>query len=381
MRRSIVFTLILLAIATKLIATEDANTPSEPNQSTFVRSRRAGSGRNLRLPRPQRGRSGRQRDESLRGDSIPGLVPLCDMGADAEYKGRNGGLYGGGRNEPNETHQVVINAELKKIQPLDTDGKPAKDGKIVFVSIGMSNTYREFKTFKELADKDPQKSESVFIIQAAQPSMDVVKWSDENTINNFKYTPDGIERGKPVWSYIDKQLAEAGLAAKQVQVVWIKQARMMPQRDGAFPAHVKSYEEWLTRILQIAKKRYPNLRVAYLSTRIYAGYSKRGLSPEPYAYENAFGVRNLIQQQVKGSAELIYDANRGPAKAPLILWGPYLWANGKTPRKTDGLTYLPEDFDVDMTHPGMKTGAVKVAKLLLKFLKTDHNAKGWFLKQ
>jgi hypothetical protein len=35
---------------------------------------------------------------------------------------------------------------------------------------------------------------------------------------------------------------------------------------------------------------------------------------------------------------------RGPVRAPLLLWGPYLWADGATPRKSDGLFYAPEDL-------------------------------------
>jgi hypothetical protein len=48
-------------------------------------------------------------------------------------------------------------------------------------------------------------------------------------------------------------------------------------------------------------------------------------------------------------------------------------------RKVDGLVYLREDLADDGTHPS-QSGQKKVAGLLLEFMKTDKNAKGWFLK-
>jgi hypothetical protein len=66
-------------------------------------------------------------------------------------------------------------------------------------------------------------------------------------------------------------------------------------------------------------------------------------------------------------------------KAPLVLWGPYLWASGATPRKADGLAWKPEDFANDGTHPAT-SGRQKVAEQLLKFFKTDATSKGWFVK-
>ena len=66
---------------------------------------------------------------------------------------------------------------------------------------------------------------------------------------------------------------------------------------------------------------------------------------------------------------------------PLLLWGPYLWADGETPRKADGLICKREDLrEGDRTHPS-DTGRQKVANQLLKFLKTDPAASGWFVKQ
>ena len=62
-----------------------------------------------------------------------------------------------------------------------------------------------------------------------------------------------------------------------------------------------------------------------------------------------------------------------------MLWGPYLWADGVTPRKSDGLTYLPTEFNPNGTHPG-PAAAEKVSKLLEKFFKDKLNA-GWYVKK
>ncbi len=58
-------------------------------------------------------------------------------------------------------------------------------------------------------------------------------------------------------------------------------------------------------------------------------------------------------------------------------WGPYLWANGTTPRE-DGLYYEVSDFAGDGTHPS-PAGQQKVAQLMLKFFKTDTTTRPWFV--
>jgi len=132
-------------------------------------------------------------------------------------------------------------------------------------------------------------------------------------------------------------------------------------------------------VVQNAKNRFPNLRIAYLSSRIYGGHATNNLNPEPFAYESAFAVRWLIQDQVKGDSALNFNAEQGEIKAPLLLWGPYLWADGTHPRKVDKLSYGREDFASDGTHPS-QSGKEKVAGLLLDFLKNDALAKSWFVQ-
>lgn len=134
-------------------------------------------------------------------------------------------------------------------------------------------------------------------------------------------------------------------------------------------------------MIQNARKKFPNLRVAYLASRIYGGYSGGSLNPEPFAYESAFVARWLIQDQIAGKAELKYassDESVQAIKAPLLLWGPYLWADGVTPRRSDGLVWKRADLGGDETHPS-QSGREKVARLLLSFFKENPLARSWFV--
>ena len=294
-----------------------------------------------------------------------GLIPLDQMTAQDNYKGQDGGLYGGGKNQPPAAHLKAALAEARKIVPLDEGGKPSPKGKIVLLSLGMSNTTMEYSVFKKLADADPAKSPLVAIEDAAQGGKDAAKWNDANS---------------PMWQIAEDRLKKSGVTPQQVEAVWFKQARIDPVKYGEFPKHNEEMNEHIVKNLQIAKQRYPNLRIVYLSTRIYGGYAPTGLNPEPYAYENGFAIRDLILKQIKGDPALNYDPAKGEVKAPLLLWGPYLWADGLTPRKSDGLVWKVEDFrENDRTHPSVNFGREKVAKLLLNFLKTDSTSTPWFL--
>lgn len=288
------------------------------------------------------------------------LTPLTELGA-AKYKGEDGGLYGGGQNEPPPAHRAAALAEAAKVQPLDADGKPAKDGRVVLLSVGMSNTTQSFSRFKSLADRDAAKSPQLVIVDGAQGGQTGMRWADPKT---------------PLWAEVDNRLQRAGVTASQVQVVWMKQAEAGPARLGEFPRHALVLKTNLVTSLHNLKAKFPNLRLAYLSSRTYGGYATTALNPEPFAFETAFAPRWLIQDQIAGQPELNFDAARGPVRSPLLLWGPYLWADGETPRQADGFLYRKEDFASDGTHP-TSSGQEKVAGLLLKFFKAEPTA-GWF---
>ncbi len=292
-----------------------------------------------------------------------GLKPLTEMSAEDRYLGEDGGLYGGGRNEPPKEHRQAAERELAKIQPLDAAGEPAAGGRIVLVSISMSNATQEFSRFKQIADADPQKSPKLTIVDCAQGGQAMAEWVDPNA--------------RP-WAEAERRLERAGVTPAQVQVAWVKLANKGPRGD--LETHGRKLQRDTLAVIQNAKAKFPNLRIAYLSGRIYGGYSRGPLNPEPFAYESAFPVRWLIQDQIAGNAKRNDNAEGGAkaVKAPLLLWGPYLWADGVTPRKSDGLVWKREDLGPDGTHPS-QSGRNKVAGMLLKFFKEDPLAKSWFV--
>jgi hypothetical protein len=310
------------------------------------------------------GRPQGQRPPMLPADTKPsdaskGLVPLTEFTGD--YHGLDGGLYGGGKNEVPAAQQKLAEAAVASIRPLDSEGKPSESGKIVMMSLGMSNTTNEFSRFVPLANQDARKSASLVIVDGAQGGQTAQVWA----------APEAR-----AWSVAEQRLEAAGVKPAQVQVLWIKQANAGPSRGRE--AEMKRLQDDVEKVVLNAKQKYPNLRLVFLSSRIYAGYAQTGLNPEPYAYEGAYAMRGVIQKQINGDAALNADPAKGEVKAPVLLWGPYLWAAGATPRKADGLTYLPEDFTGDGTHPS-QSGAMKVAKVLLEFFTTDANAKPWFV--
>jgi hypothetical protein len=237
------------------------------------------------------------------------------------------------------------------------------------ISVGMSNTSAEFATngpnsFKPRADTDVGKNPKLVIVNGAQGSKTAADWASPTA---------------PTWDVVDTRLAAASVSKYQVQVAWIKQARSYPSNLGAFPAHAQTLRNNLSSIARNLKIRYPNIKIAYWSSRTRAHRDDLTLNPEPYAYESGFSVKWLIEAQLNNTGNLNYDPNLGTVVAPYLSWGPYLWVDGTIPR-SDGLTWPITDVAADLTHPS-SSGVRKVADQLLAFFKTDPTAAPWFFRQ
>jgi hypothetical protein len=223
----------------------------------------------------------------------------------------------------------------------------------------MSNTRSEFGTFMNIAEDE--KSDPLVLVNGAQPGMVASEWADADPDSN-------------PWKFLAEAISDEGLTPNQVQVVWLKQANAVPKPGvDDFPVYAQELRDDMAVIVKKVKDLYSNVQVVYLSSRVYAGYSLGPLSPEPFAYDGAFSARWLIEDQINGGGA----TGTTYQNAPVLLWGPYLWADGTNPR-SDGLVWNCADFVDDGVHPS-DSGKLKVAEMLLSFLSQDKLANTWFL--
>lgn len=297
------------------------------------------------------------------GPFLPVAVPLTDLGADeyirmdGQATGFTGGLYPNGRNQRPPDHEAAGQAMAATIVPLNEAGEPDVNGRIVLISVGMSNTTSEFHAFMELLHQNPLVNSQVTAVNGAQGGRTADRWAAADT---------------DVWTNLAGSLHHARVTPEQVQAAWIKQT---VTRGGDFPERAEELEGYLETIVHELKSRFPNLKIVYLSSRTRSYTYERGLSPEPVAYETAFAVKWLIERQINGDPALNYDPTQGEVAAPYLSWGPYLWMDGENER-SDGRVWLAEDMIEDCTHPS-RSGNTKVGAMLLEFFLTD-STTSWF---
>ena len=307
-------------------------------------------------------------------------IPLTDLLV-RTYYGNAGGLYPGGINQPPSDHDSAARARRNTIQPLDVNGDESPFGKYVLISIGMGNTTQEWCsrnsgppcaawTFMGRAAMDPSVNRySLVIVNGAAEGQEAPGWTSPTSANY-----DRIKVAR---------LAPLGLSENQVQAAWVKLSDAHP--TASLPtdsADAYIFLANLGQVLRALRIRYPYLRIVFLSSRTYGGYATTDLNPEPYAYQGGFSVKWAIESQINEMRGLPMNPRAGSLNytkktAPIIVWGPYLWANGATPR-SDGLVWNRTDFEDDGTHPS-QMGESKVAGILLEFFKTSLYTRCWFV--
>lgn len=308
-----------------------------------------------------------QSEDLCEADFISVSRPLNDLGSDEYVRleegptGFSGGLYPGGSNVRPAAHEASGVELAGAITPLDAAGNPDPAGTIVMISVGMSNTGMEFAEFIRWAEEDPEMNEQLLIVNGAQAGAVSNDWTD----------PDA-----PTWDVVDSRLARDGVTPEQVQIAWVKQTRT---GGGDFPQMAQTVQEDLETIARNLLIHYPNIKVAYYSSRTRSYTYWNGLSPEPAAFENGFAVKWMIEAQIEGDPGLNFDPEEGAVVAPYLSWGPYLWIDGENAR-SDGRVWPASDLIADCTHPS-ESGVDKVAEQLLDFFKTDTTTAPWFLEE
>ena len=307
-------------------------------------------------------------------------IPLTDL-LTRTYYGNTGGLYPGGINQPPADQDSVAKVRRNLIKPLDVNGDESPFGKYVLLSIGMSNATQEWCsqnsgppcapwTFMGKVATDLSINHySLVIVNGAADGQDAPAWTSPASASY-----DRIKVGR---------LAPLGLSENQVQAVWVKLDDQKP--SVSLPGDSADANVLLTNlglVMRALRVRYPYLRLVFISSRIYGGYATTDLNPEPFAYESGFSVKWLIESQINEMRGLpanprVGTLNYTSKAAPLILWGPYMWANGLTAR-SDGLTWERADFEEDGMHPS-QNGEAKVSQRLIDFFKSSPYSRCWFV--
>jgi hypothetical protein len=281
------------------------------------------------------------------------LVALTDLGT-GTYLGYEGGLYPNGQNTPPPAQLSTAVSYAQNIA--------AGTGPYALISVGVSITRTMWDEFEPMEAADPTVNSKLVLVNAAIDGTNSPDWTSPTsgtwlTITNF---------------YLPYQ----NLTANQVVAAFI----MMPHSNpsGTYPSDMQSQENDLIAILQNLHTYFPNLQLAYVSSLHYGGYGASSSYPEPDAYEFGLAVQNVIADQINGNPALNNNPANGPVMAPLLLWGPYTWANGLLGR-SDGLTWDCQDYSSDGLH-NSDIGRNKEAGLLTTFFKSDPTATPWFLQ-
>lgn len=299
-----------------------------------------------------------QNSASAGGGPSTGNIPLIDLGV-GTYEGFQGGLYPGGSNVPPLNHANAALVQAGLVTPRNAAGAPDPNGWIVIVSIGMSNTAQEFAHFEREADLNVDRNARVVIVNGAYNGT----------------TAEGLANPQNFyWNEVNKRLTAMGLTVQQVQVVWIKQVNI--RQPDNFPIHANELNDDLSAIVRVIKDKYPNAVLGYLSSRLFGGLSTTDRSPETHAYETGFSIKWLIEDQINGDVALNFNPANGAVEAPLLLWGPYLWADGVIPR-SDGLTWVQSDYQSDGVHLS-PVGRVKFTAMMNDFLASEPSAVPWY---
>ena len=308
-------------------------------------------------------------------------APLTDL-LTGTYLGNQGGLYPGGINQPPPDHDSAARARRNRVRPLDVNGDESPFGKYVLLSIGRSDVTQEWCSaatrppctgwsLMGRAAVDPGVNHYTLVIVNGADSarQDVKSWASATSPNY-----DRIKTAR---------LTPLGLSENQVEIIWAELDELYPiNRLPSDSADAKVLMSNIGQVVRALRVRYPQLLLVFLSSRLYSGFATTDLLPEPYAYEQGFGVKWLIESQIKemrGSPPNAWAGSLNYVKktAPIILWGPYLWAAGETPR-SDALVWRRTDFEADGITPS-QDGESKVGLALLNFFKSSLYTRCWFV--
>jgi len=264
------------------------------------------------------------------------------------------GLYPGSKNEMPVDHRRAGERIAKTIRPLDAEGKPdEREGRILALVFGHSNCSMYFRAFQQ---------ELVRRADELHPRFEML-----NAAVGGQQLPEISALEGKVWDKATRLLGRPGYSAQQVQVLFLHTTyHRFSNRDNqpaVFPDDMRDMHRDLIKVLGHCLKLYPNLKIAYLTAdgfRHFTGF-------EPHVWQEAFAIKWLIEDQIKGKPGTSYEGDR--RKLPWLCWGPYIWDN------TWG-----ESMFTDGVHPAGDAQGLFVKKYW-DHLSDDRVAKPWMMKE
>lgn len=297
----------------------------------------------------------------------PGYVPLNEPG-NWNFQGYTGGMYGAGSRVKSGSHLADGLKAAAEVVPLDTQGNPAKAGKIVMIGVGASNPRTEFNAFMAFADTFTRKNPALSMVNTCIGGQGIQKMKSA---------------GDNYWKIAAKTLDSLGLNARQVQVAWIETDNTA-NGDTAFPKAPLALTAEYRELLITLKSLYPNLKLCYFAGRAYSGWAEpqaggvgKGLLA-PRDYLHGWATRFLIEKQVNREAG--YISSGTGATIPFSTWANYSYTNGSS-KRSDGFQL---DCATDVGPDGLHltaAGEQKIGLEIFRYFAADTTTKPWFLKQ
>jgi hypothetical protein len=279
-------------------------------------------------------------------------TPINDLGA-GYYLGQfQGGLYENGTNDIPADH-AAAGASFTNV--VDSQSK------FVFLGIGMSDMLNAFLQLKNTVSiANP----AMTLIEGAQGSQASCEWAyayGTPAQNGCPLGP-GSQLINPYDYVVTNLLAplhcgtkghQACFSVDDVFVVMYYDAdscRLGVRCVGLPSSNADAYtqEKYEGMMARTLKMRFPNVQLLLITSREYGGYATQNINPEPYAYENGFATKWLIQAQInqadRGGSIDPLAGDLSYSSAPWIEWAAYTWASSETSRN-DGLVWCQGQLD------------------------------------
>jgi len=200
-------------------------------------------------------------------------IPLTQLGTDTYFM-EQGGLYPGGANVPPANYLTELEQVADSL---------ATDNQLVVLGLGMSmmqNAMSGWEPFAAGQDTNP----NMTVVNGAIGS-NQQRWADP--LND-------------VWDRGPQMLTAVNLAPADVDVVIYHNAWSGPS-SLPFPDHAVNMLNSITGTMDTILDVYPNTKLILVTNRHYA-YSPTSKHPEPYAYEEGFSWKWLVEDRINCTA-------------------------------------------------------------------------------